>query len=49
MKVRIFENTRAALEDQINDWLITNSEVEIVKILQSNQKDSMATVSIWYK
>ncbi len=49
MKVRIFENTRAVLEDQINDWLIAHPEVEIIKILQSNQKDSMATISIWYK
>jgi hypothetical protein len=49
MKVRIFEDTRSALEDNINQWLIDHPDVKIIKILQSNQKDSMATISIWYE
>ncbi|MDO9578634.1 MAG: hypothetical protein Q7J16_12190 [Candidatus Cloacimonadales bacterium] len=49
MQVRIFEGIRSNLEDNINQWLRDHSEVNIVKILQSNQKEMMATVSIWYE
>jgi len=49
MKVRIFEDTRAVLEDVINQWLRDHSNIKIIKILQSNQKDLMATISIWYE
>ncbi len=49
MQVRIFEGTRSNLEDNINQWLRDHPDVKIIKILQSNQKEMMATISIWYE
>jgi hypothetical protein len=49
MKVRIFEGTRSNLEDNINQWLADHPNVKILKVLQSNQKEMMATISIWYQ
>jgi hypothetical protein len=49
MRVAVFEFTHFDLEEKINKWLAANEDKEIVKILQSNQKDLKVTVSIWYK
>ncbi len=49
MKVAIFEFARLELEEKINKWLADHPDIEIVKILQSNQKDLKSTISIWFK
>ena len=49
MKVRIFEGTRSNLEDNVNQWLSDHPESKITHILQSNQKEMMTTISIWFE
>ena len=57
LRVEIFESISVdELTKKINDWLIANNDVVVVKITQSsatygasNDFDSSTVISIWYK